>query len=905
MQSQPLQVSYKQREQVWYNHSTRQCLDHDNANKCVVTRANVVVTPLKQVTAPADGKVNASRVVWIMAIEVNEAYELREENGTTARRFIVSPNNPSPISPCKFEMTRQGTATGTLYCQKNASIMTRSIMLSVIKQITPNLQARLYSAEDSSSATTATASRSEPGISPGTSLAVDASTTTNTSTATTTTTTTTATTTTTKTTTSSTGTTSTASTAVEEDANFDPNGKVVLHRTMALGADGNITVTVAYDQDDYKEWRNASGLRPENISYTETTQVDRVSGQTMSSQSQSVMHDRTIMGTNATNASIGFTAQSTVTLTGTLLVDGTAIKHITDQLSAMDGQDFSLSGVNVENATAATTTNNSSCSNNNTIADCNGTNIGTTSTDYSIQPQNEHASQQPQPEPKPIGYGPEQEDALAAVRKEQEGEVTQAFALVGKAKGEAQCDCGGRNSTRHVRCSPPPEPTPPRAAVQKTTNANVLVQQVQAKLISTNVMGKPVALYATLLAGVTEYTELACKILKLHDSGKIKLLDTRPIYNAPDSEKNDGSSPLYNIRDQCGAPPVRPQAPKRSSCNCVSTKRYDCPKTIVPGTRQWISLSVLKAIIKIADDVGFVQINALVGGCHSKNSRHYFGLALDIEINDARIQSPGAGQHGPGQPANRNVNSPAKRTKVENICKAVGMSDKGETTTEMKTVHLVGPPRPRRYPIKQPSHIHCAWHMFDLVPKTAGVSFDVSSVVGTQTSVLYNANKKIDLFAKRNRRVALPSISKTLTIFNACIATPIPILRLCAELSCFVQAGVALTTDKTEIKIEPYLRAGFTFEAKASAWIAEVGVFATGTLANLAMPASLSLKDFSVQDPSKARVCLRWVSKNSHTLLPFNTWLVHFILAAQATKLCETDHTACRVTPNTQRLCQR
>ena len=783
--SQPVQVSYKQREQVWYNHSTRQCLDHDNAIKCEGTQATVVLTPLE--TVAASGKSNTSSFVWIMAIQVTEAHEFKEENNTTARRYIVSHNNPMPISPCEFAMKRQGTATGSLYCQKDASVTTRSIMLSVIKQITPKLQARLYSAGDGLY-TTSTA-----GSATKTTLAEDSTTATSktsTSTATTTTTTTTESTTTTTATIMSTTTTTT----VEEDENFDPNGKVALHRAMAVGPDGNISVTVAYDQGDYKEWRNTAGMRPENMSYTETAHVDKVSGQTASSQSQSVMHDRSIMGTNAsdhsTNTSVGYTAQSTVTVVDRRPVDDKTTKNITDQLTAMDGQHFPLSGIAVENAT---TTNNTTST--------NSLNASTASTGDSIP--------QKQNEPVPVDDGSEEEAALAAVREEQEAEVTKAFALAAKAKGEAR---NKGNRTRHARCNPPP--SPPRAAAQQRPTANVLTKEARADLISTTIMGKPVGIFASLSAGLVD----ECSKWVADEQG----LDTRwqndveTAFPCPCNEKDVQNN--VNWSPEKGR--FRPYTPWRLG-------RYH------PG----------------ADD------------CYrSAATANGHGQQCCYANNRLITRGPGGGTMDKAHFSS----SEHKTADVLpfNLC---GESEGWRTYTRFRPIsnsnqcadHCVE---------KAGESKHCT-NTVDIglpINAKAGVSFVVNADVSGSRTQLYGASKTMDVGTTRRRRSTLPSISKTLKLFSGCIPTPIAILRLCASLSAFVQAGIALTTDTTEMKIEPYLRAGFMFEAKVSAWIAEVGVFATGTLVDLAMPASVSLKEFAVQDLSKARVCLRWVSKPAH-----------------------------------------
>ncbi|XP_071841722.1 uncharacterized protein [Apostichopus japonicus] len=109
--------------------------------------------------------------------------------------------------------------------------------------------------------------------------------------------------------------------------------------------------------------------------------------------------------------------------------------------------------------------------------------------------------------------------------------------------------------------------------------------------------------------------ELACAI-KNH--ARVYLLDNNGYLNSKGS--NDGASAYDNIVDTCNG-----GAARRSS--------YTCSSGTAPGGTTYLSTSVLQYILDLLDDGYNLQVNCLAGACHSTNSWHYQGTAVDFQIS--------------------------------------------------------------------------------------------------------------------------------------------------------------------------------------------------------------------------------------------------------------------------------
>ncbi|XP_072169087.1 uncharacterized protein [Diadema setosum] len=137
---------------------------------------------------------------------------------------------------------------------------------------------------------------------------------------------------------------------------------------------------------------------------------------------------------------------------------------------------------------------------------------------------------------------------------------------------------------------------------------------------------------------------LACEVLALHNVGSIDLLTDNGILNPLGS--GDGADAYSNIVDTCNG-----YTALRSS--------YCCSSGCTPGGSTCLSQTLLEYIIDLADDGHYLQINAIAGACHSTNSWHYEGTAVDFQILSSSSYSQwmskcaayGAAENlGPGYP---------------------------------------------------------------------------------------------------------------------------------------------------------------------------------------------------------------------------------------------------------------
>ncbi|XP_072024122.1 uncharacterized protein [Amphiura filiformis] len=109
--------------------------------------------------------------------------------------------------------------------------------------------------------------------------------------------------------------------------------------------------------------------------------------------------------------------------------------------------------------------------------------------------------------------------------------------------------------------------------------------------------------------------ELACQIM---NHPRVYLLDNNGYLN-PDGW-NDGADAESNIRDTCNGGKA-----KRST--------YCCSSGCCPGGSVSLSASVLNYILDLLNAGYNLQVNCFAGACHSQNSWHYSGTAVDLQIS--------------------------------------------------------------------------------------------------------------------------------------------------------------------------------------------------------------------------------------------------------------------------------
>ncbi|XP_070538102.1 uncharacterized protein [Ptychodera flava] len=108
---------------------------------------------------------------------------------------------------------------------------------------------------------------------------------------------------------------------------------------------------------------------------------------------------------------------------------------------------------------------------------------------------------------------------------------------------------------------------------------------------------------------------LACQIL---NHGSVYLLTTNP------SGVNDGADSYNNIKDTCNG-------------NQAKRSNYCCSSGCSPGGYTCLKTSVLQYILDVlnsnsATPSNKLQVNSIAGACHSSNSWHYQGTAVDFQV---------------------------------------------------------------------------------------------------------------------------------------------------------------------------------------------------------------------------------------------------------------------------------
>lgn len=107
-------------------------------------------------------------------------------------------------------------------------------------------------------------------------------------------------------------------------------------------------------------------------------------------------------------------------------------------------------------------------------------------------------------------------------------------------------------------------------------------------------------------------TELGQTLWQRYLDGQIDLLPVQV------SGRNDGADARSNIADTALG-----RSAKRSTYGNA------------PGGRVPLTFSLLEGLKTLSDEYSF-RVTALVGGSHSKRSRHYLGVGLDIDTIDGR-----------------------------------------------------------------------------------------------------------------------------------------------------------------------------------------------------------------------------------------------------------------------------
>lgn len=109
--------------------------------------------------------------------------------------------------------------------------------------------------------------------------------------------------------------------------------------------------------------------------------------------------------------------------------------------------------------------------------------------------------------------------------------------------------------------------------------------------------------------------DCACKLLKLNEENKITLWDRHL------SGVKDNATALDNIKDAC-----KGEAASRSNYTCK-----ECPNPGAPGGEVCLHAILLKYMLNLATKIGYIHVNEIAGACHTCKSKHYQGLAVDID----------------------------------------------------------------------------------------------------------------------------------------------------------------------------------------------------------------------------------------------------------------------------------
>ena len=111
-----------------------------------------------------------------------------------------------------------------------------------------------------------------------------------------------------------------------------------------------------------------------------------------------------------------------------------------------------------------------------------------------------------------------------------------------------------------------------------------------------------------------EAINLACDLMRSYVEGRLDLLPTNV------SGVDDGADALSNVRDTAAG-----ALAKRSSYGNA------------PGGHVRLSNALLSGLVDLNQDYTF-RVTSLAGGSHSRRSRHYLGVALDVDtINGQRV----------------------------------------------------------------------------------------------------------------------------------------------------------------------------------------------------------------------------------------------------------------------------
>lgn len=108
--------------------------------------------------------------------------------------------------------------------------------------------------------------------------------------------------------------------------------------------------------------------------------------------------------------------------------------------------------------------------------------------------------------------------------------------------------------------------------------------------------------------------QLGAELMRRYVTGHLDLLPTNV------SGVDDGADALSNVKDTAAGLPA-----KRSAYGNA------------PGGEVDLTFSLLEGIKELSDDYSF-RVTAIAGGSHSSRSRHYLGVALDVDtINGKRV----------------------------------------------------------------------------------------------------------------------------------------------------------------------------------------------------------------------------------------------------------------------------
>ncbi|KAK3102387.1 hypothetical protein FSP39_011009 [Pinctada imbricata] len=113
--------------------------------------------------------------------------------------------------------------------------------------------------------------------------------------------------------------------------------------------------------------------------------------------------------------------------------------------------------------------------------------------------------------------------------------------------------------------------------------------------------------------------DYACRILAMHNSGKIHLWERHP------SGVHDNAYSYNNIKDTCDG-----HKATVSHYTCA-----ECRSPGAPGGQVCLNEQLLKYIYDVGVK-GYAHINEVAGACHSCHSYHYRGRAVDIDPGSRR-----------------------------------------------------------------------------------------------------------------------------------------------------------------------------------------------------------------------------------------------------------------------------